>query len=124
MEKTKIAFYSCLRKYRRMKLPCTAKIGELKTAKEENETLKKEKGFLDFGKYHDHCGYGHIGKAHQCGRKEGPICRSSAKKVGRRRVEEHSSSAMWPEVKLSQTLGHPGRASAPTGDQVTYKEIE
>lgn len=93
-------------------------IEQLKTAKAENDTLKKDKETLTLAGITKAVETAIAEKRIAADKKEQFV--ELGKKVG---IEELQKvfAAMSPQVKLSQTLGHQG--GAPTGAPATYNKL-
>lgn len=117
MEKTKIALLLGLPETAEEAV-ITAKIGELKAAKEENETLKREKDSLVLASITTIVDTAISEKRIHAEKKDQFV--ELGKKVGAEELK-NIFSAMSPQVKLSQTLGHQG--GAPTGAPAAYKKL-
>lgn len=117
MEKTKIALLLGLPETAEEAV-ITAKIGELKAAKEENDTLKREKDSLVLASITTIVDTAISEKRINAEKKDQFV--ELGKKVGAEELK-NIFSAMSPQVKLSQTLGHQG--GAPTGAPAAYKKL-
>ena len=96
----------------------SAKLGELKAAKEENEKLQKEKATLTLAGITTAVEKA-VGEKRISAEKKDEFI-ALGKEIGQEKLES-IFAAMSPQVKLSAVIGHHGGAAG--GEDVTYKKL-
>jgi hypothetical protein len=96
----------------------SAKLGELKAAKEENEKLQKEKATLTLASITTAVEKA-VGEKRISAEKKDEFI-ALGKEIGQEKLES-IFAAMSPQVKLSAVIGHHGGAAG--GEDVTYKKL-